>query len=55
MKTATIAATIALSLLPGIAAAMCTGDKHQATQASACGEGQVYDEATKACVTRPSS
>lgn len=55
MKTRTLAAAVALTLLPGLAAAMCTGDKHKATTASACGEGQVFDEATRACVSKPSS
>jgi hypothetical protein len=55
MKKAPLAAAIALTLLPSLSAAMCTGDAHKITSASACGEGQVFDEATHACVTKPTS
>lgn len=55
MKKAALATVVALTLLPGVAAAMCAGEKHQNTSASACGEGQVFDEATRACVTKPTS
>jgi hypothetical protein len=55
MKKAPLAAAFVLTLLPGIAAAMCSGEKYDTTTASACGEGQVYDATTRACVSKPSS
>ncbi|ABN76007.1 MULTISPECIES: hypothetical protein [Cereibacter] len=42
-------ATLALIAAPALAMADCPM-KHQTT-ASACGDGQVYDTATKACTT----
>lgn len=55
MTIKTLLAVLALSLTPALAFAQCTGDKHMSTQASACGEGMVYDTATNACVLKPTS
>ncbi|QYK39946.1 MAG: hypothetical protein KF887_10735 [Paracoccaceae bacterium] len=54
MKLKLTLAAIALALTPGLAAAMCK-DGHTKITASACGEGQVYDAASGACVLKPTS
>lgn len=55
MKKMTLAVAVALGLLPGmgLAGPSCSGDTHQST--SACSEGQVFDETTRSCVTKPTS
>lgn len=54
MKLKTTLAALVLVLAPGLAAAQCASEKAKIT-ASACGEGQVYDAATGACVLKPTS
>ena len=46
MKIATLIATIALALSPGLAAAMCSGHPVKMT----CADGQVFDDETRSCV-----
>jgi hypothetical protein len=55
MKKMSLAVAVVLGLVPGmvLAGPSCSGDTHQSS--SACSEGQIYDEATKACVTKPTS
>lgn len=55
MTIKTLLAMLALSVTPALAFAQCTGDKHMSTQASACGEGMVYDSASASCVLKPTS
>ncbi|MFT4151200.1 MAG: hypothetical protein QM656_13460 [Paracoccaceae bacterium] len=45
----TILATLALTLLPGLAAAECMGVKHD-TSAASCAPGSVWDGAAGKCV-----
>lgn len=54
MKIKLTLAALALALTPGLAAAACGHDREKIT-ASACGEGQVFDAATQACVLKPTS
>jgi hypothetical protein len=56
MTRTTLAAALALAMLPALpamAGPSCSGDMQETT--SACGEGQVFDDTTKACVTKPTS
>ena len=46
MKIATLVATIALTLAPGLAAAACSWH----TTRMSCAEGQVFDDETRSCV-----
>ena len=48
MKTKAILAALALVITPSLAAAMCGGHVKTSSQ---CGEGQMWDETTQACVT----
>ena len=43
--------TLALAAAPLSAAAMCSDDRHAAIT---CGEGKVWDEATKTCIVASS-
>ncbi len=52
MKTATLLAALAISLLPGLALAECRGD-HQS--AASCLPGTVWDEAKGTCIDKPTS
>jgi hypothetical protein len=54
VKIKTTLAVIALTLAPGIAAAMCSDYDKSKVTASACQEGQVWNPATQTC-TAPSS
>jgi hypothetical protein len=56
MKHAAFLAVLALTLLPGLAAAGpgCQGDKLEETAAS-CAPGTTWDSATSACVENPTS
>jgi hypothetical protein len=54
MKIKTTLAVIALTLAPSLAAAMCSDKSDMKVTASACAEGQVWDQATGTC-TLPSS
>lgn len=49
MKMRLALVTFVVAVLPSLATAMCTGHETN-TSASACGEGQVWDSATQACV-----
>lgn len=55
MKAKLSLAVLALALTPGLAAAMCSDRHSTKITASACGEGQMFDAATQACVVRPTS
>ncbi|MCC6000890.1 MAG: hypothetical protein JJU19_08510 [Pararhodobacter sp.] len=55
MKVKTFLAAAALALMPGFALAMGGCGSMAPQSASACGEGQVWDAATQACVTPVSS
>lgn len=55
MKIKTTLAVIALTLAPGLAAAMCSDYDKAKVTASACQDGQTWDAATQACVTPTSS
>ncbi|MEM9350735.1 MAG: hypothetical protein AAGA47_10765 [Pseudomonadota bacterium] len=50
MKALKILAVAFVTTLPMSAAAMCEWGDHEVSTASVCEAGQVYDEATKACV-----
>ena len=43
--------TLALATAPLSAAAMCSDDRHAAVS---CGEGKVWDEASKSCIVASS-
>lgn len=49
MKLKTLLATLALSLTPAVAMAMCSGYGHSDT-ANQCGSGQVWDLDAEKCV-----
>lgn len=49
MTLRTTLAALALTLLPGLAAASCWGMKNET--ASACSEGQTWDAGSQTCVT----
>ncbi len=53
MKLKLTLAAVALTLAPGMAAAMCSWEKSQS--ASQCGAGQVWDADSQTCTTPPSS
>lgn len=54
MKTATILAALAISLLPGLALAECMGG-HANQSAASCLPGMVWDGAKGTCVEKPAS
>ncbi len=45
-------AIVAMALIPALASAQCRGDM-KTQSSSACGEGQVWDTETQACVPKP--
>ncbi len=47
MRTKTILAAVALTILPAAAFAMCSGKSHQAMS---CAEGTVWDANSQSCV-----
>jgi hypothetical protein len=55
MKIAMTLSALALSLLPALAYAGCSGDKVTADSASSCVPGATWDAAKGACVANPSS
>ncbi len=54
MKTATVFAVLALSILPGLATAACMGGHSEQTAAS-CVPGMVFDTVKGTCVEKPTS
>ncbi len=54
MKVTAILSVLAVTLLTGAAMATCRGDEMGQTAAS-CVRGMVWDEATAACVDKPTS
>ncbi len=54
MKSASLLAVLALSVLPGLAAANCRGEHIDQTAAS-CTPGMVWDSAKGTCVEKPTS
>ena len=54
MKLKATLAALALMFSPAIASAMCSWDKPEQT-ASACAEGQVFDEGSQTCIEPVSS
>ncbi len=54
MTAKTLMTAAILSLAPGLALAMCNWDK-SSTTASQCGQGQVWDATTQACITAATS
>ncbi len=52
MKKKTLAATLLLAMVPGLAAADCIG---HGAQTMACGDGQVYDADSRTCVPNTTS
>jgi hypothetical protein len=55
MQIKTTLAVIALTLAPTMSFAYCGGDKAKQETAASCMPGAVWDEATAACVTTPTS
>jgi hypothetical protein len=55
MTLKTTLAIIALALAPGLAAAQCSDKGMRNISASSCGEGQVWDTETQACVLKPTT
>ena len=51
MKIATLVATVALALAPGLAVAECSWH----TTKMSCAEGQVFDDETRSCVPATTS
>lgn len=54
MTLKTALAALALTLAPTLAFAYCGGVPHTPT-ASACGDGQVWDEASQTCIVPQTS
>ena len=54
MKSASLLAVLALSILPSLAAASCRGEMGEQTAAS-CMPGMVWDSAKGTCVDKPTS
>ena len=55
MKIALTLSALALTMLPAMAFASCTGDKMKDETASSCAPGSTWDSATSACTTNPTS
>lgn len=55
VKIKTTLAVIALTLAPGLAAAMCSDYDKSKITASSCQEGQTWDPATQTCTSPTSS
>jgi len=54
MKTTSLLAVLAFSILPSLAAASCVGD-HTTQSAASCVPGMVWDSAKGTCVDKPTS
>jgi hypothetical protein len=52
MTLKTALAALALTILPAMSFAMCSGKSHQA---ASCAEGMVWDQASSTCVEQVSS
>jgi hypothetical protein len=52
MNIKTLLAAVALTALPAMSMAMCSGKQHQAMS---CAEGTVWDSATSTCTQQISS
>ncbi|MXQ07022.1 adenylosuccinate lyase [Alphaproteobacteria bacterium GH1-50] len=50
MKTKTLLAALALTALPGLAAAQCFGDHAKEQVTMSCAAGSVFDAETQRCV-----
>lgn len=55
MKIALTVTVLALSAMPALAWAGCSGSKAMEETASACAPGQTWDAATATCTPAPSS
>lgn len=54
MKSASLFAVLAFSILPSLASASCVGEHTKQTAAS-CAPGMVWDGAKGSCVDKPTS
>ena len=55
MKITLTLSALALTMLPAMAFASCSGDKMKGETASSCIPGSTWDPATSSCTTNPTS